>query len=717
MTENLANQIDNFCSELKQTIKEYANYDSTKPAISTSNINLTINFQNLVSDISSHISPDLKMRQVTTEMIQYQTKEIVQLQETVHNLLSEIEKQNNLYNEAIDSEKKTFQNSVNAVISNYQNSVSDLSLSHDQEIKQLEDSIEEIKMNFDSNIEKEKNEIIQQETELNCTFQTFQGQFNTMKANYEKELENLNQQTERLASEINEKYGSYEDQVQEMKEQIEQKQIEYLEEMAQLSQENKEISESIEKVRNENQSKIEELQIKIKNKEKNCERKIQSALKAKLPQLENEINSLTNQFELNERELTSKLESLKKQRSNQTDSLQSELVKLKSEVNSCDSRIAKQLKSDRAKFDAKILAKESELKQFKSDGIKFIEMTRQAHQAELARLKNENENMIVILEQSLMKAVSNNEGTQRRIPNPRNKPKPVDNTGKTFQVVEPNPSSQSMQTPRRIKDTTIENVQIDPNISCSNSFESQFALKEKEARGKTNEFTIVKKKAENEARANRAKACAQLNELEKTVKSSEKELIDLKEQLRIEEEKHKEQSKEEEEEDDDESQKVPTKIDELRNSVEQQKAAIQQLKEEKDKLRVEIPKRKALQALHLKLRKDKSEIEEKIKIASAGVNDEIDKIATKMIKTHQEEQQKTNELLSEATIKLESLLMELVNAENEAEEVKMKDIEKWGQLRSGIADSTLSIDKKLNSGRPSSSTVLKGQSNLPPLKK
>ena len=97
--------------------------------------------------------------------------------------------------------------------------------------------------------------------------------------------------------------------------------------------------------------------------------------------------------------------------------------------------------------------------------------------------------------------------------------------------------------------------------------------------------------------------------------------------------------------------------------------------------------------------------------------DEIDKIATKMIKTHQEEQQKTNELLSEATIKLESLLMELVNAENEAEEVKMKDIEKWGQLRSGIADSTLSIDKKLNSGRPSSSTVLKGQSNLPPLNK
>ena len=100
-----------------------------------------------------------------------------------------------------------------------------------------------------------------------------------------------------------------------------------------------------------------------------------------------------------------------------------------------------------------------------------------------------------------------------------------------------------------------------------------------------------------------------------------------------------------------------------------------------------------------------------IRNASQGTDEEIDKIATKMDIAYQEEVKKTEQLIQESSVRLELMLKELAENKSKSEEINLNNSQKWNELRSGIADSTLSICKKLNATRSSSS------SKLPPLKK
>ena len=163
----------------------------------------------------------------------------------------------------------------------------------------------------------------------------------------------------------------------------------------------------------------------------------------------------------------------------------------------------------------------------------------------------------------------------------------------------------------------------------------------------------------------------------------------------------------------------PEFIGDLKNNIDQQKQAIQQLREEKDRLRIDVSKRKALQALQMKQRQDIEDIEHKINEASSNLNSEIEKSTEELVEQLKEEQRKSNDLIQSASAKLESALKELIDAKSEVEELTIQDMRKWGELRTGIADSTIAICKKLNNRPISSSLTIRNNtaSILPPLKK
>lgn len=696
MSIPISERIVCICNELRQEIKSFINESDTE---NQPNLSISKEIDSITSDISNEILPKIEGCPVTTELLHQQEVEIGRVKASLLEISNELQAQTSLFNEEISKEKQKLKARANELSGNYEYNFQNLYKAHQREITELEDKLSEMKITFDSRILEEKTNVITKKMVLKQTYDSLKVEYDSMRSELENKLNEANQQINDLEQEISTTYGSCQIQINELLEKINNSKNEREAELSRLESENEELRDKIDSIKKENDRKIQDLQQKVDEEQNNFESKLSEQLKINQSKLDSEIDAITQKYQTSESELTAKLDLIKNSRSDQTDSLQSELIQLKSKVNSIDSKIAKKLKVARTQLESKIIAKDSEIKQLRSDNKKFIETTRHSYQNELSRLKNENENQLVLLEQSLMKTVANS--------NPQTKPK--------FSIKQPTEAPKApLHTARRMKATSTRNIEpvadtrSSSQISTLASIEEQFEMAENESRKRTEDFAVIKRKAENEMRTNRAKACAQINEIEKAAKVIQEEIDDLKNKIK---------EKEEEEENQHQNSSIensekPSKCSELLDNIEQQRILIQQLKEEKDRLRVDLSKnKKALQDIHLKLRNDMNDIDEKIKNSSEIVEDEIDKISSKMQIAHQEERKKTDQLLQEATLKLELILKEFIDNQNKAEEMSINDTQKWSELRSGIADSTLSICKKLNASNSTQS------SKLPPLKK
>ncbi|OHT02145.1 hypothetical protein TRFO_30911 [Tritrichomonas foetus] len=721
----IPSQINDICEELRKFINGYANDSTTldeRRQIIDKKINTEID--SVMKETAEKVAPKMDLTPYIEKRAKAQQIEIGRLKEMITRYSNEIIKQTDNFNSRIDEEKKKFKNIANDLAIHYYEQCQTANSSHDNQMLELDDELYELKNSFDSKLSDEKEKVVIEKKLLKKVYQSFQKDYDTMKTELEGELNEVNSQINEIEYEIKSNYGDAQKQIEELRKKIEDKCKEGDEELNSIEDENKALQAEIDKIKNENEPIIQELTEKIEKAEIEYEEKLSEQLKSNQPKFESELQSISEKFGSVEEELINKLELLRKSRSGTSESLQAELVRLKSEVNSSDSRIAKQLKIARARLDAKVHAKDTELKQFRSDQLRFIETTRHAYQNELSRVKNENENQLVIFEQNLMKAAANSQ--QHR--NNRN-------IGR-MKVKEPqngNEKGAPAPSPRRPKATAatrppmVEEMDIN-NGNIVDSLSSQFEERESEAIKCLNDLMASKKKAENDIKINKSKACAQINELEKAIQISRDELNELKEKLVSEgkdqnEMKNEHNSEEENENENHEKLKnrVSEREEELIYNIEQQKLAIQQLKEEKDRLRVDVSKRKALQSLQIKLRQDIQEIEEKIKEVSSHVTEEIEEADLELARSFKQEQKATADQIQEASVKLERAIKNLLEAKAEAEEISMKDRQKWSELRSGIADSTLTICKKLNNTRPtSSSPTLRNngpKSILPPLKK
>lgn len=706
MTNTLAERIACICDELKKEIKKCINEtDSENQSnYSESNLNISIQVESISHDIANEFMQKEESKPATTDVLLKQKTEIKQIKESIERISDELQKQTNHFYNEIDKEKKKAEKKENSINQNYKENFKKLIQAHKNELADLQNQLDDLKITFDSRILEEKSNAITKKMVLKQTYDSFQADYDSMRSDLEKKLKEANQQISDLEDEISIKYGPNIKQINELEEQINKSKAEKEEELSKIEKENQSLQSQIDSIKKENDTKIQNLQQKIEEEQNNFESQLADQLKINQPKFDSEIQAIHNKYNALESELNEKLETAKNSRSDQSDFLQSELMKLKSQVNSIDSKIAKKLKIARTQLESKIIAKDAEIKQLRSDNKKFIESTKQSYQTEINRIKNDNESQLVILEQSLMKTVAN--------ANQQSKPK--------FNVKLPSGAPKApLQTARRIRQPSHRSPDkiskdmshsINSGTSAVESIEEHFEASQEESKKRNDEFASIKKKAENDIRINRAKASAQINELDKATKAIQEEIEILKNQIKEEEEKINQNLDSTQNSESSEICEDPKRA-ELLGNIEQQKLLIQQLKEDRDRLRVDPSKFKTLQALHAKLRKDKNEIEDNIKNASQGADFEIDKIYSKMEVAYQEEVNKTEKLIQESSVRLELMLKELVDDKMKSEEINLNNSQKWNELRSGIADSTLSICKKLNASGSSSS------SKLPPLKK
>ena len=689
-------ELDKFCNTLKDTIKSFdptSNVDA-KPGneeVFSNNIN------SMITDLATQIAPKVDARPIMQKRLKQQQMEIEKMKESIKRISRDIQLQTDKFNEEIEGEKRKFLSIANDLTNHYFEQRQASNEIHDNQMIELEDELYELKSTFDKRIADEKEKMEIEKKLLKKYYKSYQKKFDTMKDELQDDLNSTNMHIDNLEKEINKNYGQVQKQIDELNAELELRRKEGQEQLEKIEMENKELQDQIDAIKNENEAKIAELQETIDKSETNFEEKLQEALKANQPKLEAEIEAINLKYSNIENELNAKLDKLKKSKSGAAESLQNELLRLKSEVNSIDSKIAKRLKTASAQIDAKIHAKDNELKQLRSEQLKLVEATRNAYQNELSRIKNENENKIVLLEQAIMKSVVKNHNISRQSLN-------------RLRVKEPQqqPSGPIVsQTPRRPK------VSIPPITRTSKddsniieSLSKEFEIIDKESRNKFASYSNTKKKIETTDKSNKTKASARINEVEKQCKSIREEINALNENINN--NIHTEQIIE----------LSPRQID-LKNNIDQQKQAIQQLREEKDRLRIDVSKRKALQALQMKQRQDIEDIEHKINEASSNLNSEIEKSTEELVEQLKEEQRKSNDLIQSASAKLESALKELIDAKSEVEELTIQDMRKWGELRTGIADSTIAICKKLNNRPISSSLTIRNNtaSILPPLKK
>jgi DNA repair exonuclease SbcCD ATPase subunit len=133
----------------------------------------------------------------------------------------------------------------------------------------------------------------------------------------------------------------------------------------------------------------------------------------------------------------------------------------------------------------------------------------------------------------------------------------------------------------------------------------------------------------------------------------------------------------------------------LLEKIAMQRSTVAQLRDELERLRVEVPKRKTLQAIQRKRRDSMTSIGEAMQVVSDSINVQAREVEQEMTQRLNESRARNEEMIRKEVQRLDEALEELGRAKKTAEDAFMGEFRKWGQLRSEIADSTGSICGKV----------------------
>jgi DNA repair exonuclease SbcCD ATPase subunit len=149
----------------------------------------------------------------------------------------------------------------------------------------------------------------------------------------------------------------------------------------------------------------------------------------------------------------------------------------------------------------------------------------------------------------------------------------------------------------------------------------------------------------------------------------------------------------------------------LAEKVAAQRGEIQKLRDELDRLRVEVPKRKPLLGLQAKRRETLASLED----AKSNRLRELTELINELSQALKEQRVKSAVVIAEASGQLEAALDERTHVMKDIEEAAIASVRKWRDLRCEIGSAVLTLD-----GRPSRQSPVVGTRVslpvLPPLK-
>lgn len=705
--QTISNQIAVLTSSLKDSIKQMSSANSKLE--NESKLKNDPSFHSLIEDASNLFSAPVDFRPLITQKYKKQQDQITKLLNQLTRFVNDIEAHSKKFEENVEEEKRKFNRSINNLANNYYDQREMHTSNHEAQISNLEDAIYELKANYEAKLSDGLKKVAAEKQLLKKLYKTVQKNYNDLKPGLESNLpetnsqvytdnednekdlnknkndindndnNNYNDDNDNDNNNYNDATGSSEVKTRAYMGDI----LNKIDEIEEVEQENKKLADQIQAMKLKNETEIAQLKNQLTQIETNTESKLNGALKANQEKYDNDFEAIKSKYAQIESELIKKLNALKKEQSATNNNLKTELSKVKAMSNSCKVKISKKIKEAEIISESKINQKKLELQNLKAEHSKAVEEFLKENKSEAGQIYPEN-------------AFNSSSSTNSR-PSSSIRRKLSQSKKKVSQPQTPQPAN----LPRRPMQSNKEDDKIDS--SDTKSLMEKINESENESMQKIAQYSELKNNLRIKIAEEDAATSNQLSEIEKETEIAQSELNDLLKNL----------------EELQQSLSASMSITNSSNEIEkQQKDEINSKKDEINRRRVAVNKRKALQAVQSLHHQEIDKIDEDIQNIIFNSVSQIQQKSENLL----DEQKKTNETLTESSTKLEAVLKELKEIKIDEEEVAIKERQKWGEIRSSIANSTIDLynqSKNKNTSRPTSSQSrpIVSSSKLPPLQK
>lgn len=697
--EVISNQITTLSNSLKDAIKNVATNDQKiVPVFSDADKNsFDTKFNSFLESASNLFSAPTDIKPLIAEKYKKQSDQITKLKNDIKRYFNDTNLHTKKFNESIDEETHKFNRSLNNLVNNYYDQKEMHASNHEAQISNLDDSIYKLKANYEAKLSDGLKKVAAEKKLLQKVYQSFQKNYNDMKVGLGNNLKDQNDTDEEEEKSINkninfdenESYSKLDDDNVNYNDATGSSEVKTraymgdilnkIDEIEEIEQENKKLADQIEKMKIKNDSEIAQLKNQLTQIETDSESRLSSALKSNQEKYDNEFEAIRSKYSQIESELIKKLNGLKKEQSSTNNNLRSELSKVKAISNSCKVKLSKRMKEAENISQSKIHEKEMQVQNLKKEHAKAIYELNIENQNEIEQINPEN---------NFNSSSCQSTSIRRKLSQVKQK------------VTQPQ-TPRGVQSPRNTKLPDDEKIDISDTKAIMDKINSS----ENESRQRIAQYSELKNNLQAKISDEQINTLSQLSEIEKATEISQGELNELSKKL-------------------DELQllisnsiSIPENEKEI---VQQQNEEINNKKDEINRLRIEVNKRKTLQAIQSHHHQEINQIDENIQKL---IQDSFTDIQQKS-EDISNEQTKTNDAIKESFTKLDTILNELKEAKIDEEEVSIKERQKWSDIRSDIANSTIALcnqNKAKNTSRPTSSAAtsrpIVSPSKLPPLQK
>ncbi|OHT11977.1 hypothetical protein TRFO_18359 [Tritrichomonas foetus] len=721
--EKVAEQIKSLCSGFQSIIKRIGNQQDKATQEESQKINNQ--FLSFVNETTSSLVPPVDLNPIITKRYQKQYEEICNLQQEINRLNNEIDIQTKKFNEKFDEEKRKFNMQVNNMAYNYSEQKEAHDTNHDNQMNDLEEQIYELKETFDSRFTNELEKVVDEKKMLTKVYQNFQKEFDELKTGIDQiDHMDTSDRISRLDSSLHDTCDQISDfstekdftdsmevKARDMISEFSDTQTEPFDEIEKLEEENLVLKQEIEDLKAKYEPEIMNLKNQLNTIEADCDLKLSATLKSNQKKYDSEFDKIRAEYSKAEEELIDKLNKLKKEKTYTINSLKNELSKIKEKADECQIRMNKRIRSAKLVSATKIQEKENQIQKINVEHKKLIEEMVKSYQKQLNEIKSENSQIKSEINDEINK--DNNDSDiifPEKTFSPRSK-----QIQARHKIVEPQ-KMKNIQSPRRMKQS--QNEEKDDAKSVLDKIDNT----EKEYRKYMHSYQDIKKRLENEIKNDQHNLSIQIQEFGKASEIAQNELKDLNKTLDLKKNEI--------------MNRIPNTYAENNNininqndknndeiiKIKDQDESIRKMKDELDRLRTEVSKRRALQSLQAKHHKEMNEIQSEIDTLEVDTFQKLLKESEKYAEILYNEKIKSNDEIQKTSLKLECVLKELKEAKVEAEESAIKDHQKWNDVRNDISNTTVAMCNKMKSASRPTSSVSKARPivsspKLPPLQK
>jgi hypothetical protein len=386
-----------------------------------------------------------------------------------------------------------------------------------------------------------------------------------------------------------------------------------------------------------------------------------------------ELSQLSETFATEENELNVRLSVMQLTNADRLERLREETSSFRSQADIVGASFARQMKLAESQLQSEIRAKESDLKQLQADQTRALDQLQAQHSLDIERARADARRALAALEDEIIQTVALQEQSRRAFEaeigamraandrintSPRLKPHEPD----TDQI-ENSPRRKLAQVPPAVDLTLFRQAVSDADVECAK------AVAELDARRMQRD---LRTKA----------AAAQFRQAQSQFQA---EQLDLEHELG----KIRERLSE-----------VPTTFEtielspretELMGKIALQKSAIMQMRDEAERYRVEVPKRKALLGLQAKRREAIAELQKAIDNVRSDQLTKLNDVINELSQGLREQRLRDSEVIADMTGQLDGALEQRRQMFKEIEERMIASVQKWRELRNDISSSTISL--------------------------